>query len=262
MYRAKTTWGAGDYPLMARALEPASAQVIDAVNLSAGQRVVDVATGTGNAALLAAARGAHVLGIDTEPALLTLARHRASADLDVKWVEGDAEALPVADGYADVVLSVFGAMYALDHAAAAHELVRVLAPGGRVALAAWTPGSVMPALGQVIGGYLPPPPPASGPPSDWGDPQALRALLKEAEATIQLTTISHLTLHFDDPSAGADFLIRTAGHIVSHEHELRATGRWQQLRDEVAGFVSSRGEQHADKLLLRLEYLLAVAGRT
>jgi SAM-dependent methyltransferase len=91
MCRAKTTWGAGEYPLMAQALEPASTHVVDAVNVSAGQRVIDVATGTGNAALLAAARGAHVLGIDTEPALLAFARHRASADLDVKWVEGDAE---------------------------------------------------------------------------------------------------------------------------------------------------------------------------
>lgn len=152
MNRTKTTWGAGEYPLMARALEPASARVIDTVNVSAGERVVDIATGTGNATLLAAAPAAHVLGIDTEPALLALACHRTSPDLDVTWVEGNAEALPVADGHADVVLSVFGAMYALDHAVAAEELVRVLAPRGRVALAAWAPGSVMAELGRVIGG--------------------------------------------------------------------------------------------------------------
>jgi ubiquinone/menaquinone biosynthesis C-methylase UbiE len=168
MYGAKTTWGAGEYALMAQALEPASARVIEAVDVSAGERVIDVATGTGNAALLAAARGAHVLGIDTEPALLALARRRVTAGLDVSWIEGDAEALPVADEHADVVVSVFGAMYAADHAVAARELVRVLAPGGRIALAAWTPGSVMPAMGGVIAGYLPPPPPASGPPSQWG----------------------------------------------------------------------------------------------
>ena len=112
--------------------------------------MIDVATGTGNAALLAAARGAYVLGIDTEPALLALARQRASADLDVRWIEGDAEALPVTDEHADVVLSVFGAMYTADHAAAARVLVRVLAPYGRLALAAWAPGSVMPAMGSVI----------------------------------------------------------------------------------------------------------------
>ena len=146
---------------MAQALEPASALVIGAVNVSAGERAIDVATGTGTAAPLAAARGAHVLGIDTEPELLALARGRASAGLDVKWVEGDAEALPVADEHADVVLAVFVAMYAADHAAAARELVRVLAPRGRLVLAAWTPGSVMAAMGGVIAGSLPLPPPAS-----------------------------------------------------------------------------------------------------
>ena len=120
----------------------------------------------------------------------------------------------------------------------------------------------MPELGGVIGGYLPPPPPASGPPSDWGDPEALRVLLKDAGATIQLTRVSQLTLYFDDAPAGADFLIRTAGHIVSHQPNLRATGRWHRLRDEVARFVADRGEQLADKLSLRLDYLLAVASRT
>jgi SAM-dependent methyltransferase len=262
MYGTKTTWGAGEYALMAQALEPASARVIDAVDVSAGERVIDVATGTGNAALLAAARGAHVLGIDTEPALLALARQRATTSLDVKWIEGDAEALPVADEYADVVVSVFGAMYAADHAAAAQELVRVLAPGGRIALTAWTPGSVMPAIGGVIAPYLPPPPPASGPPSQWGDPEALQVLLNDAGATLQLTTVEHLTLRFDDAPAGADFLIRTAGHIVSCQHTLRAAGRWHRLRDELTAFVAARGHQHADELLLRLDYLIAVARRT
>ena len=262
MYRTKTTWGAGEYALMAQALEPTSALVIDAVDVSAGERVIDVATGTGNAALLAAARGAHVLGIDTEPALLALARGRVTAGLDVSWIEGDAETLPVADEHADLVVSVFGAMYAADHARAARELVRVLAPGGRLALAAWTPGSVMPRMGGVIAPYLPPPPPASGPPSRWGDPEALQVLLKDAGATLQLTTVEQLMLRFDDAPAGADFLIRTAGHIVSCQHTLRATGRWHRLRDELTAFVADRAQQHADELLLRLDYLIAVAGRT
>jgi SAM-dependent methyltransferase len=194
MYGSNTTWGAGEYALMARAPEPASARALDAVNVSAGERVIDVATGTGNAALLAAARGAQVLGIDTEPALLALAHQRAPASGDVRCVEGDAEALPVTDQHADVVLSVFGAMYAADHAAAARELVRVLGAHGRLALTTWTPGSVMPAMRGVIAGYLPPPPPASGPPSAWGDPDALRVLLKEAGATLQLTKVEQLTL--------------------------------------------------------------------
>ena len=115
--RAKTTSGAGEYALMARALEPASALVIEAVDVAVGDRVIDVATGTGNAAVLAATRGARVTGVDVEPALLEVASNRAcAAGLDISWVEGDAEALPVADGEADAVVSVFGAMYAADQA--------------------------------------------------------------------------------------------------------------------------------------------------
>ncbi|MGH2862435.1 MAG: class I SAM-dependent methyltransferase [Solirubrobacteraceae bacterium] len=161
----KTTWGAGEYALMAYALEPVSAELVDAVGISPGERVIDVATGTGNAALAAAARGAVTIGVDFEPSLLKLARERATTTgVDVGFVEGDVGRLPVGDGEADVVLSAFGVMYALDHTAAARELVRVLAPHGRIALAAWVPGSLMPAMGGVIAPYLPPPPPASGPP--------------------------------------------------------------------------------------------------
>jgi hypothetical protein len=107
-----------------------------------------------------------------------------------------------------------------------------------------------------------PRPPASGPPSDWGDPELLRVLLNNAGATLQRTTVEQLTLRFDDAQAGADFLIRTAGHIVSHQSALRATGRWQPLRDELATFVADKGVQRASQLLLRLGYLIALAGRT
>jgi SAM-dependent methyltransferase len=248
---------------MARALEPSSTVVIDAAEVSAGERVVDVATGTGNAALEAAARGAEVIGIDFEPALLELARRRASAaGLNVEWLEGEAEALPVADGQADVVVSVFGSMYAADHAAAARELVRVLAPSGRLVLAAWTPGSLMPAMGEVLAQHLPPPPLASGPPSRWGDPQDLRGLLEAVGAKLLTTRIEQLTLAFDHPRTATDFLIRTAGHVVSHERQLSAAGRWQRLRDELTAFVSDRAEEGADGILLRLDYLVSRAGHS
>jgi SAM-dependent methyltransferase len=258
---AKTTWGAGEYALMAQALEPASRVVIDEAEVSAGDRVIDVATGNGNAALVAAARGAEVLGIDVEPALLALAHRRASAaGMKIEWLEADAEALPVADGQADVVVSVFGSMYAADHAAAARELVRVLAPSGRLVLAAWTPGSLMPAMGALLAPYLPPPPPASGPPSRWGDPERLDALLKEAGARLMTTRLEQLTLAFEHAGTATDFLIRTGGHIVSQQKELSASGQWQALREDLAAFVSRRAERRADELLLRLDYLVSVAG--
>jgi SAM-dependent methyltransferase len=257
----KTTWGMGEYALMARALEPASAMVLDAVAVSAGDRVIDVATGTGNAALLAAARGAGVLGIDFEPALLALARQRATtAGVEIEWIEGDAETLPVVDGQADVVISVFGSMYAPDQAAAAKELVRVLAPSGRIGLAAWTPGSLMPAMGAVLAGYLPPPPPDTAPPSRWGDPDALQVLLDHAAGRLTAARVEQLTVRFEDARAAAGFLIRTAGHVISQQEQLRASGRWQALGDDLVSFVTQRRDHRAADLSLRLEYLVAVAG--
>src|SRR3954468_19506781 len=120
---------------MAERLMPVAVRLPEAAGVEVGDRVLDIACGTGNAAVEAAARGAHAVGVDFEPALLDVARSRAPS---IEWLEGDAAALPVGDGEFDVVLSAFGVMYAPDHEAAAREITRVVKkPGGRVALAAW-----------------------------------------------------------------------------------------------------------------------------
>lgn len=257
---AKTTWGSGDYSLMATALEPVSALVVEAAGVSAGDRVIDVATGTGNAALRAAARGASVLAVDYEPALLALARERVpTAAAAIEWVEGDAEALPAPSGQADVVVSVFGVMYASDHARAARELMRVLAPSGRVALAAWTPGSFMPAMGSVVAPYLPPPPASGGFPSRWGDPDSLTALLNGAGARVLEKRTEQLVLRCGDVEEAAEFLIRTAGHIVSEERRLTEHGRWQALHHDLISLVAQHLQHGRSGPELRLEYLLATA---
>lgn len=257
----KTTWGAGEYALMAEALEPVSRRVVDAAALAPGERVLDVATGTGNAALLAAARGARVIGIDYEPALLEIAVRRAvDAGLDVEWVQADVQALPLGDGEADAVLSVFGSMYAIDQPTAARELVRVCAPGGRIVLAAWTPGSTMPAMGAALADHLPPPPAHGAPPSRWGDPRALAGLLGDAGARLQRTEIHQLRLAFATVDEATTFLIRTAGHVVAQREALVAAGRWQMLHDALSAFVTARVQRHPGRQLeLEFEYLLAVA---
>lgn len=117
------------------------------LDIAANERVVDVACGTGNAAIPAAAAGARVTGVDLAPEMLQIARAcTEEAGVAVDWVEGDAEALPLPDGHADVVVSTFGCMFAPRHEVVADELARVLAPGGRLGLCAWTPdGSSRPA---------------------------------------------------------------------------------------------------------------------
>ncbi len=255
-----TTWGAGDYPLMARHLESAARAAVEIAAVESGDRVLDVATGTGNAALLAAEKGGQVVGTDFEPALLEVAEQRATdSRLQVRWLTGDLASLPVPDESADVVLSVFGVMYAADQAAAARELARVAASGARVVLAAWVPDSVMPAMGQVLGGYLPPPPPSSGPPSRWGDPDALAELLGSCGLNLIEVSQQRVTLQFPDAAAGAGFLIRTAGHVVSEQERLTAEGRWENLRQDLTCFVDERGERSDGRLDLQLDYLLASA---
>jgi SAM-dependent methyltransferase len=237
-----TTWALGDYPLMARRLEPVAERLVEAAGVAAGDRVLDVACGTGNTALAAAARGAHAVGVDFEPALLDIAR---SLGTSVEWLEGDIAALPVGDGEFDVVASAFGAMYAPDHEAAARELARVAKPGARVVLASWTPGSLMPAMGGVLAPYLPPPPPGSGPPSRWGDPDELASILEPAGLGLVSTRRERIDLNAD-----ADFLIDTAGHVLAERERLEGEGRWDALRSDMGAFVARD---------LPAEYLLALA---
>src|SRR3954468_21674048 len=221
---------------MAERLAPAAARIVDAARVGPGVRVLDVACGTGNAALAAVERGARAVGVDFEPALLAIARERPGADR-ADFLEGDACGLPVGEGMFDVVLSVFGVMYAPDHAAAARELARVAAPGARIGLAAWTPGSFMPAMGAVLAPYLPPPPPGSGPPSRWGDESALAELLAAHAVDLESTGRERLALDFDDAGEAVDFLIDTAGHVIAERPRLEAEGRWDSLRRDLAALV-------------------------
>ncbi|HWJ50452.1 MAG TPA: class I SAM-dependent methyltransferase [Solirubrobacteraceae bacterium] len=137
-------WGIGSYERTAVELAPAARAAIDAAAPREGEHVVDVGCGAGNAALLAAARGARVTGVDPAPRLLDVARAEASArGLNVAFLEGDAASLPLPDGSANVVVSVFGAIFAPDASAAAAEMTRVTAPSGRMVLCAWIPGGAL-----------------------------------------------------------------------------------------------------------------------
>jgi len=257
---AATTWGVGDYASMAQKLEPAALAAVDAAAIRPGDRVVDVATGTGNAALLAAQRSGDVTGIDFEPALLEIAERKGRAlQQGVRWLHGDAEELPLPNETANVVLSIFGVMYARDHVAAARELARVVAPRARVVLAAWTPGGFIPAFGQVVAPYLPSPPASGSPPSRWGDVESLRALLTDGGLCMTSSAAQTMHLTFPDAPAAATFLIHTAGHVLAERDHLLADGRWRELHDHVVALVDQRADLESDQLRLGFEYLLARA---
>ena len=167
--RVRATWTAGDFGRIAVGFERGAAEFIDRLGLEPGERVLDVACGTGNLTLPAARAGARTTGIDIAPALVAQLAGRAAAEgLSVDAREGDAEALPVADGSFDTVVTMFGAMFAAHPQRAADELLRATRPGGRIAMANWTPDGFVGRMLKVTVGYLPPP---AGVPSVllWGD---------------------------------------------------------------------------------------------
>lgn len=182
--RQQATWSSGDFSVVAASIVYQAEQLCETADLQAGWRVLDVATGSGNAALAAARRGCEAVGVDYVPALLERGRIRAAAEhLSVEFREGDAENLPFPADSFDAVLSIYGAMFAPDHQRTAAELARVCRPGGRIALASWTPDGFIGETFRLFARYLPPTP-GLQPPLRWGDEAYLRDLFGEAAASI------------------------------------------------------------------------------
>ena len=156
--KQQATWASGDFAVIGNTLQIVGESLAEAIDIRAGERVLDVAAGNGNATLAAARRFADVTSTDYVPALLDKGRVRAGAEgYDVKFQVADAENLPFADGAFDVALSTFGAMFTPEHDRPAREMLRVVRTGGRIGLANWTPEGFIGQLFKVIGAYLPPP---------------------------------------------------------------------------------------------------------
>ncbi|MGH9267054.1 MAG: methyltransferase domain-containing protein, partial [Acidimicrobiales bacterium] len=178
---ARSTWAIGDYDHMARSegLYVTGDGLVRTVEVSAGDVVLDVACGTGNVTLPAAAAGAKVTGLDLTPELLaTAAKRAAEAGYQIDWREGDAEALPFDDDSFDVVLSSFGAMFAPRHEVVADELARALRPGGRLAMANWSPDGAIAEFFATVMAFAPPMPDFVDPPLLWGDEAHVRELFE------------------------------------------------------------------------------------
>ena len=183
-HRQQATWASGDFSVVAARIVYQAEQLCETADLQAGWRVLDVATGSGNAALAAARRGCEVVGVDYVPALLERGRTRAVAEhLSVEFVEGDAEQLPFSDATFDAVVSIYGAMFAPNHKLAASELARVCRPSGRIALACWTPDGFIGETFRLFSRFLPPTP-GLQPPVLWGDEAYQRELFGECAKSL------------------------------------------------------------------------------
>ncbi|MGE2728315.1 class I SAM-dependent methyltransferase [Mycolicibacterium vaccae] len=184
----RALWASGDYPAVAADLIPElGPRLVAACGVRAGQRVLDVAAGTGNAAIPAAALGAAVTAGDLTPELFDAGRALAAQrGVAVDWVEADAEALPFDDDEFDVVMSCVGAMFAPNHQATADELVRVARPGATIGMINWTPGGFIGTLFATMKPYAAPPPPGAAPPPLWGNPDHVRELFGDKVSDLQM----------------------------------------------------------------------------
>jgi SAM-dependent methyltransferase len=196
-------WDAGRYEIAAAELEPVARAVVERAALAPGEDVVDVACGTGNAALLAAVRGGRVVGIDVAPRLLDVTRERArdqGVELDLR--RGELLALPVDNASADVVLSVFGVIFATDPALALGEIARILRPGGRALLSAWVPAgpvdAMLGALGRIVGRITQARPPQR---FAWSDAAAVGAVADDVGLELRSSTTAELAIRHASPEA-------------------------------------------------------------
>ncbi len=257
--RQQKAWSSGDYSKPGARLVIMSELLCEAVDLRPGRRVLDVATGNGNAALAAARRFCEVIGIDYVPALLVDARRRATAEgLQVSFQEGDAEDIPFPDASFDYVLSTIGAMFAPDQEKAASELLRVCRPGGKIGLCNWTPDGFVGEFFWTIGRHVPPPP-GLKPPVLWGTEERLRELLGEGISSLQATRRSFI---FRYPSVRyyVDFFRTYFGPLQKAFEVLDDTGQEALARD-VEDLVNRYNQSGDETAVWPGDYLEVVAVR-
>jgi SAM-dependent methyltransferase len=257
--RQQKMWASGDYAAVATRIVSMAEHLAAAADLRPGDRVLDVATGSGNAALAAARYGAEVTGVDYVPELLERGRARAAAEaLEITFDEGDAENLPYPDASFDAVLSCLGVMFAPDQEKAAAELVRVCRPGGTIALANWTPAGFIGQLLKTVARHVPPPA-GVRPPSLWGTEERLRELLGDAVSRLEITPRSYLW-RFRSPEEFAGFFKEKYGPTRKAFEALDAAGQ-ERLWADLTALARDHDSEPGLTVAMAAEYLEVVATR-
>jgi SAM-dependent methyltransferase len=255
--RQSVMWGNGPYERITNTLRDIHAVVLERLDPQPGEKVLDSATGTGAVAILAAERGADVVGMDLAPVLIDTAREiAAERGVSVDFEVGDAEDMKYADASFDVVASTCGVMFAPDHEAVASELARVTRPSGRIGLACWTPEGGLGQMFRMMGPFLPPPAPGVGSPFDWGREEHVRELLGDA---FELDFEEHVsTLAVESGEAYWELFSSSYGPTKTAAEALDAERRAEFHQTWIDFFEALR---EGDEVVHHREYLLTLGKR-
>lgn len=263
----RAMWALGDYPSVASDLIGSLGHVlVQACGINSGDRVLDIAAGTGNAAIPAAQAGARVIASDLTPELLETGRALAAErGAELEWQQADAEALPFADNDFDVVMSCVGVMFAPHHQASADELIRVLRPGGTVGLISWTPEGFIGQMFAAMKPYAPPPPPGAQPPPLWGKEDHVRELFGEQVEEVSAIRQSVRIDHFDTGEAFRDFFKARYGPTIATYRSIAGdSDRVAALDADLVALAERHnvGNGSGDSMSMDWEYLLFTARKS
>lgn len=251
--RQQAMWASGDFAVIGTTLQLAGESLCEAADLQAGSRVLDVACGNGNATLAAARRFCDVTGIDYVPALLARAAERARAErLAPILREADAENLPFNAGEFDAVLSTYGVMFAPDQQRAAREMLRVCRPGGRIAVASWTPEGFLGDLLRTVNRHVPPPPGAPSP-LRWGTAAGIAELFGDGVATIH-SVKKDFVFRYESADHFIDVFRKFYGPTHKAFEALDAAGQ-EALAEDMAQVIGARNRSGGETAAIPGEYL-------
>jgi SAM-dependent methyltransferase len=257
--RQQSAWSSGDYAVVGTTLQIVGEDLCEALDLRAGQKVLDVAAGNGNVSLAAARRWCEVVSTDYVASLLERGRMRAAAEgLSVEFREADAEALPFGTASFDVVTSSFGVMFTPNQEQAAAELVRVCKAGGKIGLANWTPDGFIGQLFKTLGKYLPPPAGAKSP-ALWGTRARLSELFGAGAASLE-TEARHFVFRYRSPEHFLDVFKTYYGPMLKAFAALDGAGQ-QGLRRDLLALVGTMNRAGDGSMVLPSEYLEVVISK-
>jgi SAM-dependent methyltransferase len=258
--KMKSVWSAGDFGKIALMIETGAEEFIERLNLQKGERVLDVACGSGNLAIPAARAGARVTGVDIAPNLVEQARERAAAEnLECQFDEGDAENMPYPQASFDTVVTMFGAMFAPRPEVAAAELVRVCRPGGRIAMANWTSQAFTGQMFKINAKHVPPPPNIPSPVL-WGDEETVRERLLKGIAELNLTRRPILFQYPFSPAEVVEHFRQFFGPTQFAFAALDAEGQ-AALRQDLEQLWTEYNQANDGTTLVKSEYLEVIAVR-